>query len=278
MIQDIAPHVYHNEMSFAAARTDDFVLYFTDSHTLYVNLTENALRLPTVGELGAEMGNLQYLFSVDERGYYLLRDVPAPRETDEFAYLPTARLRGCHKDEALFACAAGESLSRWYAGNRFCGHCGVKMQTSKLERAMVCPDCGNTVYPKICPAVIVAVSDGERLLLTRYKNRPIKHYALVAGFNEIGESIEDTVRREVLEETGVHVKNLRFYKSQPWVFTDTLLFGFYAELDGSDRITVQEDELSEALWVSRAELPEDTTHISLTAEMIERFRRGETEM
>ena len=148
------------------------------------------------------------------------------------------------------------------------------MGKSKVERAMVCPACGNTVYPKICPAVIVAVHDGERLLLTRYKDRPIKHYALVAGFNEIGESIEETVHREVLEETGARVKNLKFYKSQPWVFTDTLLFGFYAELDGDDHLTVQEDELSEAVWVDRHDVPEDTTGFSLTAEMIEQFRIG----
>ena len=111
-------------------------------------------------------------------------------------------------------------------------------------------------------------------MLTRYKDRPFKHYALVAGFNEIGESIEETVHREVLEETGLRVKNLRFYKSQPWVFTDTLLFGFFAELDGSDKITVQEDELAEAGWFHRSEIPEDQSRISLTGEMMEQFRKG----
>lgn len=100
---------------------------------------------------------------------------------------------------------------------------------------MVCPQCKNTVYPKICPAVIAAVHDGDRLLLTRYRGRPFKKYALIAGFNEIGESIEDTVHREVMEEAGLRVKNLRFYKSQPWVFTDTLLMGFVCELDGSEQ-------------------------------------------
>lgn len=274
MIQDIAPHVYHNEMSFAAAQPEDYVLYFTPQRTLYVKETDGVLCLPRVGELGAEPTRLQYLFSIDARAYYLLTGEDAP-ELDGFSWLPTSRLRSCHRDETLFACAAGESLWRWYTANRFCGRCGAAMEKSRIERAMVCPACNNTVYPKICPAVIVAVHDGERLLLTRYKNRPFKQYALVAGFNEIGEPIEDTVRREVLEETGVRVKNLRFYKSQPWVFTDTLLFGFYAELDGSDHITVQEDELAEALWLPRSELPADTTHISLTAEMIERFRRGE---
>ncbi len=97
--------------------------------------------------------------------------------------------------------------------------------------------------------------------------------SLIAGFNEIGETIEQTVHREVLE-AGVRVKNLRFYKSQPWVFTDTLLMGFVCELDGSDKITVQESELAEASWHLRSELPEDHSYISLTGEMIEQFRLG----
>ena len=148
------------------------------------------------------------------------------------------------------------------------------MRDSDTERARICPACGLTLYPKISPAVIVAVTDGDRLLLTKYQGRAFKRYALVAGFNEIGESIEDTVRREVLEETGLRVKNLRFYKSQPWVFTDSLLMGFYCELDGSDRITIQESELSEAGWYARDEIPSDHSNISLTGEMIERFRSG----
>ena len=148
------------------------------------------------------------------------------------------------------------------------------MQDSETERARVCPACGLTVYPKICPAVIVAVTDGDRLLLTKYQGRAFRRYALVAGFAEIGEPIEDTVRREVLEETGLRVKQIRFYKSQPWVFTDSLLLGFWCELDGSDAVTVQESELSEARWHHRDEIPEDYSGISLTGEMIDAFRQG----
>ena len=116
--------------------------------------------------------------------------------------------------------------------------------------------------------------NGDRLLLTRYRGRAFQKYALIAGFHEIGETIEDTVRREVMEETGVRVKNLRFYKSQPWVYSDSLLMGFIAELDGPDKITMQEDELSEAAWFRRSDIPAEHSHISLTGEMIERFRQG----
>jgi NAD+ diphosphatase len=143
---------------------------------------------------------------------------------------------------------------------------------------MVCPKCGLIEYPKISPVVIVAVTNGNSILLTRYANRPQTHFALVAGFVEIGETLEDTVRREVLEETGVRVKNLRYYKSQPWGFSSSLLNGFYCDLDGDDAIKVDGVELSEAVWVPRDEVPPmmmpPDKNVALTAEMMEMFRIG----
>ena len=272
MFQDIAPHVYHNEFSAKPAEEHDFILIFSPQGLL-CRVEDNAIVLPTLGQLGPEYVSSQRLFSVDTRGFYLWEGA-APEAPAGWEYHPTRPLRDCRADEALFAEAAAESLWRWYTHNRYCGQCGEKMVHGTVERSQVCPACGNTVYPKICPAVIAAVHDGDRLILTRYRGRPFTKYALIAGFNEIGESIEDTVCREVLEEVGVHVKNLRFYKSQPWTFTDSLLMGFFAELDGSDHITVQEDELSEARWFSRADIPDDHSGISLTGEMIEYFRKN----
>ena len=273
MLQDLYPHIYHNEISWKAPDPDDRALVFAEDHTVLCRMDGETPTLPRIADVP---GAWQYAFSIDARAYYLVDAQPPLPAPAGFLYQKTAVLRANadRPSPELFAVAAGESLFRWYSAQRFCGHCGARMEKSKLERAMVCPSCGNTVYPKICPAVIAAVRDGDRLLLTRYRGRPFKKYALIAGFNEIGESIEDTVHREVMEEAGVRVKNLRYYKSQPWVFTDTLLMGFVCELDGSDKITIQEDELAEAAWHHRSELPADHSHISLTGEMIEQFRLG----
>jgi NAD+ diphosphatase len=100
----------------------------------------------------------------------------------------------------------------------------------------------------------------------------------VAGFVEIGETLEQAVQREVKEEVGLKVKNLKFYKSQPWPFTDTILAGFYAELDGDDAITLQEDELALGVWVNREDIPEDELKISLTGEMMDAFRNGKVDL
>ena len=277
LFQDLDGLVYDNAFRFDAPKPEDRALVFQGDAVL-ASLRDGCLTLPQIGGLGktGESGSscpfsFRYAFTLGSERYFLADGGGA---VSPESLISSREYRNLGPKQMVFACAVGESLHRWYQSNRFCGRCGADMRDSETERARVCPDCGLTLYPKICPAVIVAVTDGDRLLLTKYQGRAFKRYALVAGFNEIGESIEDTVRREVREETGLHVKNLRFYKSQPWVFTDSLLMGFYCDLDGSDQITLQTDELSEGGWFHRAELPADHSVISLTGEMIERFRTG----
>ena len=123
--------------------------------------------------------------------------------------------------------------------------------------------------------MIIGVVHGRKLLMSKYAGRDYKKFALIAGFNEIGETIEETVHREVMEEVGLKVKNLTYYKSQPWSFTGTLLMGFFCELDGDDEtITLEEDELSEAGWYGPEEVPEDEEKIALTQEMMTVFKNG----
>lgn len=274
MIQDIAPHHFSNQFMHRALCDGDFVLRYRQG-TVAARLCDGVLCLPEAAQLCPEARQAaRYGFSIDGAAFFL---VPPDTELAEpWEQIPTAQCREALPQETAFACGVGESLARWYENTRFCGRCGGAMRDSETERARVCDGCGAVVYPKICPAVIAAVTDGDRLLLTKYRGRPFRRYALVAGFNEIGESIEDTVRREVLEETGLRVKNLRFYRSQPWVFTDSLLMGFFCDLDGSDTVRLQEDELAEGVWFERSVLPTDHSGISLTGEMIEAFRRGQT--
>ena len=142
----------------------------------------------------------------------------------------------------------------------------------KKERMMRCPECGLMEFPKICPAVIIGVTDGGRILMSKYAGREYKAYALLAGFAEIGEPIEDTVRREVMEEVGLQVKNITYYKSQPWLLSDTLLLGFFCELDGEDKIRLDEQELALAEWVERKDITVEPDDLSLTNEMMLAFK------
>ncbi|MBE6990444.1 MAG: NAD(+) diphosphatase [Ruminococcaceae bacterium] len=272
MIQDIAPHRLDRSYSLAPAAPSDFALCYREGKALLRREGEG-YALPRFEELGTETGDARYLFALDGTGCYL---APAPEEApDDCVYLSTPELRQARPMETAFAAFTGAQLNRWYRDRTYCGRCGHLMEPSRIERAMVCPRCGLTEYPKLCPVVIVAVKAGDRLLLTRSRLRPTGNDALISGYVEIGETLEDTVRREVMEEAGVRVKNIRYYKSQPWAMTDTQLSGFYCDLDGDDALTVDTSELTDAYWRRREEITPRDGDISLTAEMIERFRRGE---
>ncbi len=277
MFQDLDNIRYDNAFR-QGQPTEHSVALIRRGDGILADLAEGRLRLPRFAELPEPLRFLpwRYAFSLGGEPFFLADGEALPEDAagSGLGFVSSKDYRGMGPKEAVFAAAVSESLHRWYRANRFCGRCGRPMEDSVTERARVCPGCGLTVYPKISPAVIVAVTDGERLLLTKYRGRAFKRYALVAGFHEIGETLEETVRREVFEETGLRVKNLRYYKSQPWVFTDSLLMGFYCELAGSDAVKLQEDELSVAEWFPRPEIPDDFNPISLTGEMIERFRRA----
>lgn len=274
MLQNIEPKVYDNQFQNRTPQESDVLLIYKDGKALLRSNGNNLqpVRLCDFPDISPEQ--CRSLFRIDNQYYSMLRTDNTFSKPEGFSWYGVNEYRLLRPMEHLFPVAVGGSLARWYNDNHFCGRCGAENCDSAAERALVCPVCGKTIYPKICPAVIVAVRNGDYLLLTKYANRQNANYALVAGFAEIGESIEETVKREVLEETGVHVKNLTFYKSQPWVFTDTLLMGFFCDLDGADTITLQTDELAVGEWVERSNVPADHGKLSLTAEMMEQFRIG----
>ncbi len=142
---------------------------------------------------------------------------------------------------------------------------------------LYCDKCGNMIYPKIAPAIIVGVTNGNKILMTKYAKGAYKKYALIAGFSEIGETLEDTVRREVMEEAGVKVKNITYYKSQPWGFDSNLLVGYDAELDGPDEITMDTEELSYAGWLTKDDVDVVCDGVSLTNEMMYQFFQRNTD-
>lgn len=277
MIQDISPHKYRNEYRPKPPERDSYILYYEGTLALVKKHGDNDISFPTFGEMEKWNEGIYkeyiFLFTIDDKSFYLKEELRF--ETDGMYVLePRQRFREWKPKFLAFAGITGYQLYSWYKSRKYCGRCGSKMKHDEVERMMRCPDCGLMEYPKICPAVIVGVTDGNRLLMTKYAGRDYKKYALIAGFAEIGETIEDTVRREVMEEAGLKVKNIRFYKSQPWSFTDTLLFGFFAELDGDDTITLDEEELSFAEWFEREEIPVHEKTVSLTNEMILYFKNG----
>lgn len=278
MIQDIAPKVFHNEYREEIPKGGDTALFYRGKYTLLKKGSEGDIVFPKVSDFTAPGTVFTYLFRIDEEKYFLVETrgslVPDGLKGAGYTLERQWLFRSAVPRDRAFAAVTGLQMADWYRSRRFCGECGTRLTKDHKERMMRCPECGRLYYPVICPGVIVAVVHNGRLLMSKYAHGEYRRFALIAGFNESGESIEDTVHREVMEEVGLRVKNLRFYKSQPWPFSDTLLMGFFCELDGDDEtITLQKEELSEAGWYTPDEVPEDFEHASLTSEMMTVFRK-----
>lgn len=317
MLHDIAPAAYDNEFSFFEARPEDSLIVYrgktvlvfiqdgimyapkfadfgldpsTNCHTgshddRFQNNEHPEALLVHEGEEALKTGHPKpyvYLFTVGEERYFMV-DLPLDA-VDRVAgqpgwqFIPIQKLVDYQPKLVRFALMVGHEYWNWYASSQYCGRCGAKTEHDSVERMMRCPECGLMIFPKVFPAVIVAITrpDGK-VLATRYAGRPYANYALVAGYCEMGETVEQTVHREVMEEVGLRVKNLRYYKSQPWPDSSSLLFGFFCELDGSPNILLDERELSVAEWVDRDQLLTDNDH-SLTREMMGVLReRRETD-
>jgi len=305
MIQDIAPHKLNNAYD-PVRKPDDasLMVHFSGRKLLCCISAEGFLDLPDfktfcpLASIGLQSHSdeqtgvvsavdpekpFYYLFSLDGRPVFLAAfdgkfgpdaDSAQGVSSAVFSYSDINLFRTAQPREMAYAAVTAYHLSVWYRSNRFCGCCGSPTIHDAAERMMRCPQCGNMIFPKIMPSVIVGVINGDSILLTRYNRPGAKLGALVAGFTEIGESVEDTVHREVMEECGLKVKDLVFYKTQPWgISGGGLLVGFWCRVDGDPCIRVDGTELAEGRWVDRAWLKENyqDAGIALTGEMISRF-------
>ncbi len=278
--------------------------------------------LPTYGEL-PEDTNTYFLFSYDGVDVYRAKVSVQYRSHDEpgveygsedpvimnkahntkvmegflFDSIRDIRQRVILEKNQVFLLMTALQLHNWYVDNRYCGRCATRVIHSPKERALICPECNRTIYPRILPAVIVAVTyhnkqTGEdKIMLTKYSPKhgtSYSFYALVAGFTEIGETLEECVQREVMEEIGVKIKNIRYYKSQPWGVVDDLLMGYYCEFDedaqrelygdeifdekGDPIVHLDKDELKTGVWLTPEEMTLQPDAYSLTNEMMLLFK------
>jgi len=255
---------------------------------------DGEIRLPRVEEiyaLGIGPEALRFSFRISGEKYFLVNPgIQSPEEGEKLSWFSTGFLRRAEPQTEAFAAAVGYQLFLWYRDNGFCSRCGGKLLHSKKERALQCTDCGFIVYPRINPSVIIGVlrkKDGtEQMLVTRYapdhvsnpnekEKRTYSNYALVAGFIETGESPEQTVTREVLEEVGLPVTNIRYFNAQPWPYSSGLLLGYLCDAPEESEPILDEEELKEAVWLTRENMPDRSKDRSLTSHIMEAFRRGE---
>ena len=174
-------------------------------------------------------------------------------------------------DEGFFAMVGrAKQIVNWNRNHKFCGRCGTKTIPGPTELSKECPNCGMHFYPRLSPAAIMLVTSGEQLLLARSPHFPPGMYSALAGFVEPGESIEQTIEREVREEVGVEVRNLSYFGSQPWPFPDSLMIGFTAEYAGGD-LRFEDGEIEDAGWFTGDKMPLLPPRLSIARAMIDHF-------
>jgi NAD+ diphosphatase len=192
-------------------------------------------------------------------------DLPLP---EGMAYSGVRELAALIPDEELAVAGLAVQIIDYDRNTRFCGRCGTATEPVRTERARVCPSCHRIMYPRLSPAIIVLVRKNDSVLMVRGVRAPPGRYSLVAGFVEPGETIEHAVHREVHEETGITIKNVRYRASEPWPFPDSLMIGFVADYDGGE-ITPDGVEIESAAWFDRDHLPALPPRLSLTRALID---------
>lgn len=238
---------------------------------LLVRQVGNRYEIPTAIDLVPI--RTQYLGQLGDRSCFsaeLAKDTIPP---EGFALLGLRDLYGNLNEEEFAIAGRAVQIVEWDRTHQFCGHCATPMTQLPNERAKRCPKCGLVNYPRLSPAMIVLVSRDEEILLARAHRFPTGMYSVLAGFVEPGESLEETVVREVREEVGVEVKNIRYFGSQPWPFPNSLMIGFMAEYAGGS-IALEEKEIADAKWFHKNSLPPIPPRISIARKLIDAFVEG----
>lgn len=238
--------------------TDDYLFIFNEKRELFL---DNSKQLPKrldnidinfclfIGKYNSK--NCFVINANFEKGFDL-------REVYEF-----------DKDKYLMGTKA-VLVNDWYISHQFCGKCGTETLLDENDMMLKCPKCGQVHYPRIAPAIIVAISKGDKLLMAKHSYHDNIRYALIAGFVEPGESIEEAVHREVLEEVGIKIKNLKYERSQSWPFPNSLMLAFSAEYESGD-IKVDGDEILKAKWFGKDEIIRYGSDISISDWLIQNF-------
>jgi len=240
---------------------------------LLVHQDPDSARVPYLREfleLGVPHNGAHYLGELDGRSCYAV-DLKENPDVPQGMTLEGLRKVYGRLDEELFWLAArAVQIVDWDRTHQFCGRCGVPLKPRETERAKECPKCGLLHFPRLAPAVIVLVERGNQLLMARSRHFAPGVYSVLAGFVEPGETLEEAVEREVFEEVGIRIKDVRYFGSQPWPFPHSLMIGFTAQYAGGE-IRINDGELEDAGWFTVERLPGQPGKISIARRLIEWF-------
>jgi len=256
-----------------AEKQAEAICFAFRKHELLVKSAGQAVEIPRIDEvapLNSKLQNRRYVGEFDKRPCFSME------LSDDFTLPPGMILTGLRglfgllKDDVFVLAGRSFQMIQFEQRHRFCGRCGSPTELKKDEYARICPQCSLVRYPGVFPAIIVAVIKDRHILLARSQRFPEGRYSVLAGFVEPGETLEGCVRREVGEEVGLAVKNIRYFGSQPWPFPNSLMIGFTAEHAGGD-IVIDNNEIVDAHWYAASALPEVPGKPTIARQLIDWF-------
>jgi NAD+ diphosphatase len=240
---------------------------------LLVRAEENGYVIPGESDLECiqpDLGKEQFFGTMDQHPCVFSELQKEVKLTKDLEFIGLRKLFSGFDEDHVQASGTAKQLLHWDMNHRYCGRCGHRTENKEGERAKICPECGLINYTRLSPAIIVAVVRDGKILLASSQRFPGKFYSVLAGFVEPGETLEDCVKREVHEEVGITVKNIRYFGSQPWPFPDSLMVGFTSEYDEGDMV-IDDSEIADAGWYSPEELPSIPPRISIARQLIDWF-------
>lgn len=254
---------YNSDYKEIQPNSDDKVIIFDKNSNLVLN-NDSLFFSYGNGEIEKNC-TYKFLCNFDNINYFICLTYDYKSEN----IMSLKESRSLSKKFDRWVIAYGFHIYSWYKKNQFCGLCGKMMEFHDDERSLKCENCNNVVFPKIAPASIVLITRGDELLLAKGHNFG-NIYGLVAGFINPGESAEQCVSREILEETGLIVKNIKYRGSQPWPYSSTLMLAFEAEYESGD-LKIDYNELADAKWFNKDNLPNIPTKDSIAGQLIRKF-------
>jgi NAD+ diphosphatase len=270
-LSSVSPPEYQNDLAY---------WFIFKGQKLLVIMSEDGASIPCVRnpiDLGIKIVRQQFLGSLInglEIHCYSAESATEASAREGMEFHGLRSLYGLLDDDLFWLAGRAIQIVDWDRTHQFCSRCGSQTETMPHERAKQCPQCGFTSYPRLSPAIIVRVQRegpaGPEILLARSQRYPDGMYSVLAGFVEPGETLEECVRREVMEEVGVELENIRYFGSQPWPFPNSLMLAFTADYAGGE-IVLEEEEIADAKWFSADSLPRIPAPISISRQLINSF-------
>ena len=255
----------------------DAALWFIfNKSRLLIKIKNDSCSIPEASDLAkfkSVITQKQYLGTLDDRPCFAAEITGNAITDTELTFKDLRALFGMLDEDLIWVAGRANQLVNWSQTHRYCGKCGKLTEDKTDERAKICPECGLVNYPRLSPAIIVAVLKKDRILLGRNKRFRLPFYSVLAGFVEPGETLEACVAREIREEVGITVKNIRYFGSQPWPFPDSLMIAFVADY-ARGKICTDGSEIIDAAWFTKDNLPQIPPKISIARQLIDWFVNG----